>query len=145
MLGMLKRKKAKKLETKLVSADTRLALMKAQLAAEMVKLAGQTQDLAPLTEAEEAISAARNHYSFENTPTEIGLVQIALGDMLVKLGRAKSDKTAFARARTAYRAAITLASLHGDDALRDELRAKVKLVESLLGQGPKTPSLFRAA
>ena len=145
MLGFLRRKKTSKLENELVKTDARLALMKAQLAAEMVQLAGQTSDIAPLKQAEEAISAARNYYTFETTPVEIGLVQVALGDMLTKLGREKSDKSAFPRAKTAYRAAITLASLHGDDTLRAELRTKVKRVESLMGAGSKTPSLFRAA
>ena len=145
MLTFLKRKKQVKLESQLADTDARLALMKAQLAAELIKLAGQTSDLAPLKQAEEAISSARNFYTFEDTPVEIGLVQVALGDMLFKLGREKSDKSAIARAKTAYRAAITLASLHGDDKLRKDLRDKVKLADSLLGKGPKTPSLFRAA
>ena len=145
MFGLLKRKKTEKLRAQLAQTDARLALAKAELAAQMIKLAGQTSDLAPLKQAEEALSSARNFYTFENTPVEIGMVQVAIGDMLVKLGREKSDKSAFLRAKTAYRAAITLASLHGDDALRKDLRNKMKLVEALLGTGPKTPSLFRAA
>ena len=145
MLRFFKRPKKERLESELADTDARLALMQAQLAAQMVKLAGQTDDLAPLKEAEEALYSARNYYTFETTPVEIGLVQVALGDMLLKLGREKSDKTAIARAKTAYRAAITLASLHGDDAQRKALRRKVKTVESLLGQNPKTPPLFRAA
>ena len=145
MLRFFKQTKTEKLETKLADTDARLALMKAQLAAQMVKLAGQTDDLAPLEQAEEALSSARNYYTFETTPVEIGMVQVALGDMLLKLGREKSDKSAIARAKEAYRAAMTLASLHGDDQQRQVLRGKVKTVDSLLGQGPKTPSLFRAA
>ena len=145
MLGFFKTRKASKLDAKLANTDARLALMNAQLAAEMVKLAGQTNDLAPLKQAEEALSAARNYYTFENTPVEISMVQVALGDMLLKLGRTHSDKLAIARAKTAYRAAITLASMHGDDALRKDLRNKLTMTESLLGQRSKTPSLFRAA
>lgn len=145
MLRFLRRKKQDKLESKLANTDARLALMNAQLAAQMVQLAGQTNDLAPLKQAEEAISSARNYYTFENTPVEVGMVQVALGDMLMKLGREQSDKAAIARAKTAYRAGITLASLHDDDSQREDLRGKLKLVESILGQGPKTPSLFRAA
>lgn len=133
------------LESELAETDARLALMKAQLAAQMVKLAGQTNDLAPLEEAEDALSSAREYYNFEATPVEIGMVQVALGDMLLKLGREKSDKAAIARAKIAYRTGITLASLHGDDKQRKALRKKVKTVESLLGESPKTPPLFRAA
>ena len=145
MLRFFNTSKKETLESELADTDARLALMKAQLAAQMVKLAGQTDDLAPLLQAEEALSSARNYYTFKNTPVEIGMVQVALGDMLLKLGREKSDNAAIARARTAYRAGITLASLHGDDKQRKALRSKVKMVESLLGQNPKTPPLFRAA
>ena len=133
------------LVAKALNTDARLALLNAQLAAQMVKLAGQTDDLAPLKQAEEAISSARNYYSFEEAPVEIGLVQVALGDMLLKLGRAKSNRPAIVRAKAAYRAAITLASLHGDDSQRQDLRDKLKTTESLLGQRPKTPALFRVA
>jgi len=138
-------KKKNTLEEELADTDAKLALMKAQLAAQMVKLAGQTLDLAPLEKAEEAIASARRYYAFENTPVEIGLVQSALGDMLLKLGREKSDKKAISRAREAYRTAITLASMHGDDDRRSELRDKVKIAESLLGQRPAVPSLFKVA
>ena len=98
MLRFFKRTKKDKLESDLADTDARLALMKAQLAAQMVKLAGQTDDIAPLKQAEEALSSARNYYTFENTPVEIGMVQVALGDMLMKLGQAQSDKAAIARA-----------------------------------------------
>ena len=145
MLRFFRRPKKKTLEAKLLDTDARLALTKVELAAQMVNLAGQTNDIAPLKQAEEALSSARNYYTFETTPPEVGMVQVALGDMLLKLGRTKSDKAAIARAKTAYRAGITLASLHGDDSQREILRDKVRTVESLLGQRRKTKSLFRAA
>ena len=145
MLSWLTRNRKSKLEAKLAMTDAKLALMQAQLAAEMIRLAGQTQDMEPLAQAEEAILSARKYYAYENTPPEIGLVQVALGDMLLKLGRAKSDKDVIGRARTAYRTAITLASMHGDDEARHDLRNKVKIVDSLLGHQPKTPSLFKVA
>ena len=110
MFGLLKRKKTEKLTAQLAETDARLALVKAELAAQMVKLAGQTSDIAPLKQAEEALSSARNFYTFENTPVEVGMVQVALGDMLVKLGREKSDKSAFLRAKTAYRACLLYTS-----------------------------------
>ncbi len=133
------------LNRELADTDARLALLKAEVAAQMIKLAGQTNDLAPLRQAEESLMAARNYYSFENTPVEIGMVQTALGDMLLHLGRKASDKGAIVRARDAYRAAITLASLHGDDSQREALRKKVKLAESYMGLRKITPPLFRVA
>jgi len=145
VLRIFKKKQPADLHVELANTDARLALMNAELAAKMVQLAGQTDDLAPLKQAEQALSAARNYYTFETTPVEIGMVQAALGDMLLTLGRKQSDKQAMSRARDAYRAAITLASLHGDDALRDDLRDKVNLAESLMGHRQPTPSLFRVA
>lgn len=145
MIGFIRRRKTSNLETKLANTDARLALLKVELAAQMVQLAKQTEDLAPLKQAEEALSTARNYYSADTIPVELNMVQVALGDSLLKLGREQSDKDAIARAKTAFRDAITLASLQGDDALREDLRAKIKLAESLLGHRPKTPPLFRAA
>lgn len=145
MLRLFKKNNAKDLHQELASTDARLALLKAEVAAQMIKLAGQTRNLAPLRQAEESLLSARNYYNFEHTPVEIGMVQMALGDMLFSLGREKSDIDAIARARDAYRAAITLASLHGDERQRQDLRDKVKLAESFLGQSPKTPPLFRVA
>jgi len=140
-----RQKKTTSLDRQLAETDARLALLKVQLAAHMVKLAGQTNDIAPLKQAEEALSAARNYYTFETTPREVGMVQVALGDMLMKLGRAQSDKSALSRARDAYRAGITLASMHGDDSQRDALRAKIKLTESYLGKRQNSQALFRVA
>lgn len=145
MLGKLKRKKAEKLRAQMAITDARLALTKAELAARMIKLAGQSSDIAPLQEANVALKDARDFFGLGHAPIEICLVQIALGDMLLKLGREQSNKTIISQAKIAYRPAITMASVQGDEALRKELRAKVKLVERLLGDGPKTPSLFRAA
>lgn len=145
MFKRFRRRKSNKLQDDLAHTDAKLALLNAQLAAQMVKLAGQTSDLAPLMQAEEALSATRRYYEYEDTPTEICMVQVALGDMFVRLGQQQNEKAAFARAKTAYRTAITLASMQGNDAMRHELRDKMKVVESLLGRSQKTPSLFNAA
>jgi len=145
VFGLFKSKKKKSLEAELANTDAKLALLNAQLAAQMVKLAGQTNDLGPLSQAEEALSATRRYYEYEDTPAEICLVQVALGDMFMRLGKSKNEKPAFERAQTAYRTAITLASMQGDEPLRRELRDKMKIADSLLGKRPKTPSLFKVA
>lgn len=145
MFGKIRQKKAEKLKAQIAIADARLALTKAEIAAQLIKLAGQTSDVALLKEADESLTIAREFFGFENAPIEICLVQVALGDMFFTLGRKASDRGVMIQAKAAYRTAITMASLQGDEALRTDLRAKVKLVDSLLGQGPKTPSLFRAA
>ncbi len=147
MFNFLNQKKQIKteLQHQLKQTDMKLALMNAEMAAQLVRLAGQSNELAPLQEAEEAILSARQYYTYETTPIEICMVQGALGDMLLKLGREKSDQGAIARARQAYRAAITLASMHGDEKFRNDLRLKMKVAETLLGQRKQTPSLFKVA
>lgn len=145
MLKNLFSKRKPTLEKELAKTDAKLALLNAQLAAKMVKLAGQTDDLEPLAQAEEALASARRYYTYEETPVEICLVQTALGDMLLRLGRAKQDRAALERAQIAYRAAITLASLQGDETLRRDLRDKMRLIDSLLGKRPPVPSLFKVA
>lgn len=145
VLTWFTRNRKAKLAEQLAQTDAKLAMMNAQLAAQMVRLAGQTDDLEPLEKAEEAIRAARSHYAYENTPVEVMMVQIALGDMLSKLGRAKSDTDAIMRSKAAYRTAITLASMHGDDDARHDLRNKIRIIDSVLGNRPQVPSLFKVA
>ena len=48
-------RKPKNLEDELSNTDAKLALLNAELAAQMVKLAGQTEDLGPLAQAEDGI------------------------------------------------------------------------------------------
>lgn len=145
MFKKFRRKKAEELEVQMAITDARLALTKAELAAKLIDLAGQTSDVAPLNDANQALKAAREFFGLEKAPMEICLVQVALGDMLFRLGRKEMNRNIIAQAKMAYRTAITMASVQGDEALRMDLRAKVKLVDSLLDKGPKTPSLFRAA
>jgi len=145
VFGMFKSRKPKNLEDELANTDAKLALLNAELAAKMVKLAGQTSDLGPLAQAEEALSATRRYYEYENTPVEICLVQSALGDMFVRLGKAKNERTAFQRAHKAYRTAMTLASMQGNETMRLELRDKLKIADSLMGKNNRTPALFKVA
>ena len=145
MFGAFRLRKPKNLEDELSGTDAKLALLNAELAAQMVKLAGQTEDLGPLAQAEEALSATRRYYEYENTPIEICLVQSALGDMFMRLGKSKNEKSAFHNAHKAYRTAMTLASMQGDENMRIELRDKLKIVDSLLGKNNKTPTLFKVA
>ena len=60
MLRFFRRPKRETLESKLHDVDARLALTKVQLAAQMVKLAGQTDDITPLKQAEEALKESRD-------------------------------------------------------------------------------------
>ena len=64
---------------------------------------------------------------------------------MLTLGRQTGDRDALVSARDAYRGAITLASLLSDETLREDLRVNYKLTLTLLGDRPRSPSLFKVA
>ena len=61
------------------------------------------------------------------------------------MGRANHDNEALEHAIEAYRGAITLASLLGDDVMRRDLKKNYAIARSLLGDQAKTQSLFKVA
>lgn len=139
------RRHAADLEIKKRAVDEQLGQLNWDLAHELTRLAAQSNDPAPLIEAVEALRSAKRYYSFENAPLEHALIQQAIGDCLLTLGRRTGDREALTTARDAYRGAITLASLLSDEALREDLRMNYKLTQTLLGVRPPTPSLFQVA
>lgn len=110
-----------------------LASLNRELAGQMIILASQTGDTAPLIQAVDALRSAQGYYSGESTPRENAEVQQALGDTLLTLGRANDDVEALENAIKAYRGAITLASLMGDDLLRRNIKRNYGLARNLLG------------
>jgi len=134
-----------KLKRDLKRTNNALASLNRELASQMVLLASQTGDTAPLIQAVAALRSAEKLYSIENTPHENAEVQQALADTLLTLGRANHDIEALEHAVSAYRGAITLASLLGDDVLRRDLKRNYGLAKSLLGDQTKAQSLFTAA
>jgi len=133
------------LKRDLKQTNNALALLNRELAGQMVLLASQTGDTEPLIQAVAALRSAEKLYSIENTPRENAEVQQALADTLLTLGRANHDIHALEHAIEAYRGAITLASLLGDDAMRRDLKKNYGLARSLLGDHAKTQSLFKVA
>lgn len=129
----------------LEKTNNALAILNRELAEQMVLLASQTGDTAPLIQAVSALRTAQRLYSVENTPRETAEVQQALADTLLKLGRANNDSEALQHAVEAYRGAITLASLLGDAELRKDLKQNYGLAKVLLGERAKTQSLFKVA
>ncbi len=111
----------------------------------MVLLASQTGDSAPLIQAVTALRSAEQLYSIESTPRENAEVQQALADTLLTLGRTNDDQEALIHAIEAYRGAITLASLIGDNDMRRDLKQNYSTAKALLGDGAKTQSLFKVA
>ncbi len=133
------------LKRSLKKTNNKLAKLNCELAGQMVLLASQTGDTAPLIQAVTALRSAQELYSIDNTPRENAEVQQALADTLLKLGRANHDTEALSHAVEAYRGAITIASLIGDEAMRKELKKNYGLARALLGDHVTTQSLFSAA
>lgn len=137
----------KKLDLKrnLKKTNNELAKLNRELASQMVLLASQTGDTAPLIQAVKTLRSVQELYSIDSTPRENADVQQALGDTLLKLGRANNDTEALGHAVEAYRGAITIASLIGDETMRIDLKKNYGLAKALLGGRSKTQSLFTAA
>lgn len=147
--SVLYRKKKTKNRGILVEAlretDTELAGLNRELAAQMILLAKQTGETQPLKDAVQALRTAQTLYSNDSQPFESAQVQQALADTLLTLGRKANDRAALEKARDAYRGAITLASVLGDESLREDLRSNYRLTLSLLGHRPNRSSLFKVA
>jgi hypothetical protein len=133
------------LEIALRKTDEQLGQLNWELATELSRLAEQTNDPAPLMQAVDALRSAKRYYSFEDMPREHATIQQTIADTLLKLGRQTGDRDALTSARDAYRGAITLASLLSDETLREDLRTNYKLTQTLLGDRPRSQSLFNVA
>ena len=110
------------LEEKLGGVTRELAVLNRELASQMVLLASQTGDARPLIGAVEALRRVEGYYSTAGDPRAKLETQEALATTLLALGRGNGDGDALAHAVVAFRSAITLASLLGDDAARRRLR-----------------------
>lgn len=121
------------LKRDLKSVNQQLANLNRELASQTILLASQTGDTAPLIQAVEALRNARELYSLDAAPRESAEVQQALADTLLSLGRAKDDTDALEASIEAYRGAITLASMLGDDTMRRALKKNYARARNLLG------------
>lgn len=120
------------LKRKLNSVTKELAVLNIELAEQMILLASQTQDSAPLIGAVKALREAQEIYSSKSMPRKNAEVQKALGDTLLNLGRANDDVEALESAVQAYRSAVTLASMLGDEAMRRAVKKNYALSLRLL-------------
>ena len=115
-----------------------LAVLNRELATKMILLASQTGDTGPLINAVDALKRADQLFSAESTPRETAEVRQALADTLYTLGKAKDDVAALEHSIEAYRGAITLASLLGDNDMRARLKKNYGLARNLLGNRSST-------
>lgn len=109
-----------------------LAELNRDLAAKMILLASQTGDTSPLIEAVNALRKAEELFSTETPPREVAEIRQALAETLFTLGKAQDDKEALEHSIEAYRSAITLASLLGDDKMRQSLKRNYAKAKKLL-------------
>ena len=114
---------ARDLGQRLSTVTRELAGLNRELASQMVLLASQTDDPEPLIGAVEALRKVQAYVETQDDPRDAGEVHRALADTLFALGRANTDADALASAVASYRAAITMASLIGDDDWRHAIRA----------------------
>ena len=121
------------LKRDLKSVTQELAGLNRELASQTILLASQTGETAPLIEAVTALRNAQELYSLDAAPRENAEVQQALGDTLLTLGRANDDIEALKASIEAYRGAITLASMLGDEPMRRSLKKNYARARNLLG------------
>ncbi len=123
-----------------------LADLNRDLAAKMILLASETGDTSPLIQAVDALQRADDLFSNEDTPRETAEIRQALAETLHTLGKAQDDADALERSIAAYRSAITLASLIGDDNMRNRLKTKYAQARKLLdAKRPAKPGVRGAA
>lgn len=140
-----KRDLKNELQAKLDRTTSQLGELNRELAEQMITLAAQTNDTAPLIQAVEALNKAKTYYKIDSAPKEALIIQCALADTLLKLGQKNRDRAALESSIEAYRRAITLASLVGDETRRQDLKVNYKLAQTVTGRHKKTPSLFKVA
>ena len=141
------------LDTKLRGVTRELATLNRELASQMVLLASQTGETAPLISAVEALRQVQAHLAREDrteaNTRDTADVHHALASTLFKLGRAQNDVEALEASVGAYRTAITLASLLGDDDWRIEIRTEYDVALAALraraSDGPSDISALRVA
>ena len=138
--------KRSKIKSKLTKTNLELGQLNRALASQMITLAAQTGETEPLEEAVKALRSAQSCYSVDTCPYERAEIQQALADTLLTIGKSRKDEKILESARQAYRSAITLASMLGDEVMREDLRNNYKLTLSLMGASPTArKSLFKVA
>ncbi len=141
------RKKPSELELRreLNTVSEELAKLNRELASQMILLASQTGETEPLTYAVKALKSSQKFYSMETAPRDSAEVQQALADTLLKIGRAEKDQNALHHAIEAYRHAITLASVLGDNQMRRSLKRNYAIARTAMGENGTSSSVINVA
>jgi len=136
-----------KLKREHKKATEELANLNREMALRMIALANETGEIMPLIEAVEAMRTAEELYSPDTAQIEDARVQKKLGDVLLNIGKNEEDMSAIEAAISAYRGAITIASMLGAQKLRTETRKSHALAMNYAGKGQhhQSVSLMGAA
>ena len=141
----MKSLKRAKLSEQLQATHVEITQVKFDLVREYITLARQENDAVHLDEALHVLSTMNKYFSLESTVLEHVELQSAVAEAFLRIARKTENRLTLEKAKHAYRAAITLASITGDDRLREELRQNYRITLSLLGDKPQSPSLFKVA
>ena len=133
------------LKRDLKSVTHELVGLNRQLASKMILLASQTGETAPLFQAVDALKAVQEIYPTDGAPQENAKIHQSLADALLRLGRANGDMTAIKMSIGVYRSAISLASMLGDEAMRQALKKNYLVARNLVGKYPTGSKLAGAA
>jgi len=134
-----------KLSGQLQVTNVELSQTKFALTREFISLARHQNDAVHLDDALTVLASMNKTHSMENAMYEHVDLQSEVAELFLSIGRQKNSRTLLEKAKKAYRTAITLASLTGDDAMRETLRQNYRITLSLLGDKPQSPSLFKVA
>jgi len=120
------------------TATEELASLNREMALRMIALANETGEVTPLIEAVQAMRTAEGLYSPDTAQIEDARVQKKLGDVLLSIGKNEEDMPAVEAAISAYRGAITIASMLGAQRLRTDTRKSYALAMNYAGRGQRS-------
>jgi len=128
-------------------ATMELSKLNREIALRMIALAHETGEVKPLIDAVNALRASEEYYFQDTVQLDTARVQKKLGDVLLNIGKNEDDISAIEAAITAYRGAITIASMLGAENLRLDARKSHSLAMNYAGRGARaqTVSLMGAA
>ncbi len=128
-------------------ATAELATLNREMALRMIALAHETGEVKPLIDAVKALRSSEELFSQDTAQIDSARLQKKLGDVLLNVGKNENDIAAIEAAISAYRGAITIASMLGAQNLRMEARKSHALALNYVGKGERsaTFSLMGAA
>ena len=145
MKKLINARKRKALTKQLNNTNQELSQAKYDLIEEYVSLARQEMNLAPLNTALEVLASINVNPALGHSAHTHVSLQSEVAKTFMQIGRKTNNRLALEKSKHAYRAAITLSSVIGDEALREDLRENYRIVLSILGDKAPNPSLFKVA